>query len=122
MSRAYKGIEVSIYGKVSERSAGVDNVAYVREKLKTMKMADFVRYMVSVARRYESGDLFGSEVRKILSELPVGGAAVAEPSPAAARAPEMEPVAAAREERPSLRANTDNELINDLLDSIQGLD
>lgn len=71
MSRAYKGIEITVYGKVSERSAGAENVSYLQEKLKTMKMADLVRYLVSVARRYESGELFGSEVRKILAELQI---------------------------------------------------
>jgi hypothetical protein len=118
MSRAYKGIEINVYGKVSERSAGAENVAYLQNKLKTMKMADLVRYLVNVARRYESGELFGSEVKRILAELQLNGQ-VSKPEPTAeitATVPNE------RSENELSKINADADLINDLLDSIHGLD
>jgi hypothetical protein len=129
MSRAYKGLEIAVYGKLSERSAGVENVVYVREKLKTMKMADLVRYLVGLGRRYEAGELFGAEVKQILAELqgnqpltPVASVT------ASGRAAKLE--AASLLSSPPAQAtasvnvdsDVDNELINDLLDSIQGLE
>jgi hypothetical protein len=134
MSRAYKGLEIAIYGKVSERSAGVDNVAYVREKLQTMKMADFVRYLVGVGRRYESGELFGAEIKRFLAELQPNGATapttVLETTRGPATAAQMtvlettrEPAAAKpKTVRPPAPVADDDDLINDLLDSIQGLE
>jgi hypothetical protein len=117
MSRAYKGLEVTIYGKVSERSAGEENVAYLQEKLKSMKMADLVRYLVGVARRYETGELFGAEVKRILAELP-GNGALAQTEPVAIK---KEPAAAGGVADELPRVKTDDDLINDLLDSIEGL-
>jgi hypothetical protein len=126
MSRAYKGLEIAVYGKLSERSAGVENVAYVREKLKTMKMAGLVRYLVGLGRRYEAGELFGAEVKQILAELQVNRpvAPVSETRQAAGveRAPltPAPPVQAAA--AVNVDSDVDEELINDLLDSIQGLE
>jgi hypothetical protein len=120
MSRAYKGLEVTIYGKVSERSAGVENVAYIREKLKTMKMADLVRYLVGVGRRYETGELFGAEVKRILAELQATNSQVAQPQPTKV-APGLV-VTSKREESESQSTAVDANLISDLLESIQGLE
>ncbi|HEY8462737.1 MAG TPA: hypothetical protein VIM29_01695 [Bacillota bacterium] len=115
MSRAHKGIEITVFGKVSERSAGTENVAYLREKLKTMKMADLVRYLVSVARRYESGELFGSEVKQILAELQLNNTVAYQGEVSQSPA---KPAAVAKQEP---MVEVDEDLINDLLDSIQGL-
>jgi hypothetical protein len=126
MSRAYKGLEIAVYGKLSERSAGVENVAYVREKLKTMKMADLVRYLVGLGRRYEAGELFGAEVKQILAELQVNQPVALVTETRQAAELEAAPLLSSPPVQAAASVNEDSDvndqLINDLLDSIQGLE
>jgi hypothetical protein len=122
MSRAYKGLEIIVCGKVSERSGGSENVAYLREKLKTMKMADLVRYLVGVARRYEAGELFGTEVRQILGELRGNQPPTIPLTPNKEAAATAASVSVMSKEVQPAGSDVDDQLINDLLESIQGLE